>query len=165
MLKKITIAASMLVVVGCASQNGVNNPRAKCQELVERDLTVMYDDRSYWCAPKEYIRNLPPKTIKKPEPDENFGFFEVKPEPVTTYANVVNFQFHDYKYDRNDIIAVSQIGGPISLRGCRLASEPKQLVLGRSLRVKQEIQKLGFKHKVTILNDQSCIGQQIVEVK
>lgn len=166
MKKVLFIATASLILTGCATSasNGryLNDPKNVCQQPVERNLTIAYEDREYWCAPKAYIKDLPKKTtLQKQQPKEIVSV----PTPVLSYQiTEIVFYKHDTQYDQDAVRSLLNNQSDIKLRGCRLANESSSLALGRPLRVKNFLVASGFKNKITILSDKSCIGKQAVEV-
>lgn len=181
MNKKILITIPLLfLLTGCVS-GGLNNYRNTCETPVERDLTISYEDRAYWCAPKPFIEELPHKVPREQKATKqgNFSFRYSKESTLTNELSKsakpgfavtgkikeIAFFKGDFSYDEQAIQSLSTVQEPLKLRGCRISNESTDYILGRPLRVKQELIKLGFSHKITILSDRSCIGKSVVEVR
>ena len=173
MKKLLFITISSLIVTGCATQpthNGrLNDPSNMCEMPVERNLTVTYQDRSYWCAPKAYIQDLPkprPAYYETPTKKEESTpiIVEFTEQDYFNQVNEIIFYDHDNSYDKNSLTALLNTRDNLKLRGCRLSGEQTALTLGRPLRVKNDLISSGFTYKITILSDKSCLGKKSVEV-
>lgn len=165
MFKTIIALSSLLIITGCVTRSG------NCTNHVERDLTVAWNERTYWCAPSSY-KNAPIK--HSVQTSQSKAKFQRSAQPIVDYSvaakslhsnNNIRFYRHDTNYSKEDLNNILAITTPIKVRGCRLASEPSHLNFGRALQVRNALLALGFKHKVTILRDVSCIGEQSVEVR
>lgn len=160
MKKLLIVSALMFLVVGCASRS------TQCKYPIERDLTVSWEERQYWCAPSEY-KNAP---VQKPqyvelESSQQNAFTQYNINTSTFSSGIIRFYRHDNQYSKEDLQNILVVNKGIKLRGCRLTNESQQLNFGRALHIKNDLQRLGFNHKITILSDNRCIGSQSVEVK